>query len=185
MLDGPFDAWPEPPANGSDVDTMIGSLERQRATFAWKAFGLDAAGLRATVGASSLTIGGLLKHLALVEETYFSVRLHGDPYGEPWTSADENDPDWVFTSAADDSPADLYALWTRCVERSRTLLADALTNGGLDQPLKLAWPDGSHSSIRRMLTDLIEEYGRHVGHTDLIRESIDGLVGEDPPNALH
>jgi hypothetical protein len=169
---------------GTDVETVIGSLERQRATFAWKAFGLDAAGLNATIGASSLTIGGLLKHLALVEETYFSVRLHGNEYGEPWTSADPNDPDWVFTSAANDAPEALYALWTRSVENSRRFLDDALAAGGLDQPLKMSWPDGSTPSIRRMLADLIEEYARHVGHTDLLRESIDGLVGEDPPDAF-
>src|SRR5580704_16807076 len=65
---------PEPPVAGDETATLVGSLERQRATFAWKSGGLDAAGLRATVGASSMTLGGLFKHLALVEVQYFSRR---------------------------------------------------------------------------------------------------------------
>lgn len=52
---------------------------------------------------------------------------------------------------------------------------------GLDQLVDLHWPDGRHLSPRRLLCDLIEEYGRHAGHVDLIREAVDGLVGEDPP----
>ena len=56
----------------------------------------------------------------------------------------------------------------------------ALASGGLDQPAR-AWPDTEPASLRRILIDLIEEYSRHVGHADLIRESVDGLVGEDPP----
>ena len=94
----------EPPVAGDETATMLGSLERQRAIFAWKCGGLDAAGLTATVGASSMTLGGLLKHLALLEDEYFTRRLLG------------------------------------------------------------------------------REYARHTGHADLIRESVDGLTGEDPPD---
>jgi Protein of unknown function (DUF664) len=60
-------------------------------------------------------------------------------------------------------------------------LAAALAAGGLDQPISLSWPDGRRPSLRRLLCDLIEEYGRHTGHADLLREAVDGLVGEDPP----
>jgi len=67
----------EPPVAGDETTTMLGSQERQRAIFAWKCGGLDAAGLNATVGASSMTMGGLLKHLALVEDEYFTRRLLG------------------------------------------------------------------------------------------------------------
>ena len=55
-----------------------------------------------------------------------------------------------------------------------------LADGGLDQLSTKAWPDGRSPSLRRLLIDMIEEYARHVGHADLIRESVDGLVGEDP-----
>jgi hypothetical protein len=56
-----------------------------------------------------------------------------------------------------------------------------LADGGLDQLVHLSTDDGSHPSLRRLLCDLIEEYGRHTGHADLLREGVDGLVGEDPP----
>jgi hypothetical protein len=68
---------PEPPAAADETATLVGFLEYQRATLAWKCAGLDAAGLRATVAASLMTLGGMLKHLALVEDWWFSERLHG------------------------------------------------------------------------------------------------------------
>lgn len=173
----------EPPVAGSEVDTLIGSLERQRRTFAWKCGGLDAAGLRARLGPSSVTLGGLLKHLALVEDHYFTSSLAERPMGEPWASADwDADPDWEWTSAADDAPEELMTLWHDAVARSRTVLTEALADGGLDHPVPgKSTPEGEHASLRRLLVDLVEEYARHVGQADLIRESVDGLVGEDPP----
>jgi hypothetical protein len=96
--------------------TLLGSLERQRASFAWKCAGLDVTGLRAKLAPSPITLGGLL------------------------------------------------------------IAAD-----GLGQLCQRAWPDGRAPSLRRLLIDMIEEYARHVGHADLMRESVDGLVGEDPP----
>ena len=68
---------PEPPLAADETATLLGFLDYQRATLAWKCAGLDAAGLRATVGASSITLGGLLKHLAYVEQDWFSRWLHG------------------------------------------------------------------------------------------------------------
>jgi hypothetical protein len=173
---------PGPPVAGDETSTLLGSLERQRATLAWKCGGLDAAGLSATVGASSITLGGLLKHLALVEDDYFSRRLLGKQLGPPWNTGDwDADPDWEWHSAADDTPEQLMTLWQEAVARSRSAVAEALADGGLDQLARFTWPDGRSPSMRRILIDLIEEYARHVGHADLIRESVDGLVGEDPP----
>ena len=54
-------------------------------------------------------------------------------------------------------------------------------DGGLDQPVAASW-NGEHASLRRLVTDLIEEYGRHTGHADLLREAVDGVTGEDPPD---
>ena len=171
----------EPPIAGNETDTLLGSLERQRRTFAWKCGGLDAAGLSAKVGASAITLGGLLKHLALVEADYFSIRLHGRDPGPPWNAVDWNaHPGWDWHSAADDTPEQLYAIWADSVTRSRSLVAEALAEGDLDQPAK-GFGHDEPPSMRRILIDLIEEYARHVGHADLIRESVDGLVGEDPP----
>ncbi|MBO3743388.1 DinB family protein [Actinoplanes flavus] len=170
-----------PPAAGTEAETLIGSLERQRRLFSWKTGGLDAPALRATVGASSMTIGGLLKHLALVEDVYFSVRLDRAP-AALWRDVDfDADPDWEWRTASGDSPEELYTLWRESVERSRAHLAVALSTGGLDGAIPFTWPDGRSPNLRRVLVDVIEEYARHLGHVDLIRESIDGLVGEDPP----
>ncbi len=176
----------EPPLAGTEVQHLLGALNRQRATFRWKADGLDAAGLTTAIAASKLTIGGLLKHLAVVEDEKFTVWLSGAPLGEPWATLggppDGDDADeWVFGSAADDSPKDLYALYDGAVERARVRLAEALADGGLDQPVHISWGELGHLSLRRILFDLLEEYGRHTGHADLIREAIDGRVGEDPP----
>jgi Protein of unknown function (DUF664) len=72
-------------------------------------------------------------------------------------------------------------LWDGAIGRSRARLGAALADGGLDQLVHLSWPDGRHVSLRRLVCDLLEEYGRHTGHADLLREAIDGRVGEDPP----
>lgn len=173
---------PEPPVAGDETATLLGSLERQRATLAWKCGGLDADGLRATLAPSSITLGGLLKHLALVEDDHFSGRLLGRDLGSPWDTADwEADPDWDWHSAAEDTPEQLWTLWQDAVARSRSVVTEVLSDGGLEQLARRTWPDGRAPSLRRILIDLIEEYARHVGHADLIRESVDGLVGEDPP----
>jgi hypothetical protein len=169
----------EPPLAGTEVEHLVGALERLRTTFRWKADDLDADGLRARTGASALTLGGLLKHLAWAEDLMFTRKLTGEPLGPLWEDATEED--WEFTSAVDDSPETLYGLWDGAVERSRVRLGAALAEGGLDQPVHLAWPDGRHASLRRLVCDLIEEYGRHTGHADLLREAVDGRIGEDPP----
>ncbi len=71
------EGYPEPPAVGTEAATLLGSLERQRATLAWKCADLDDAGLRATVGVSAVTLGGLLKHLAFMEDVNFTRDLAG------------------------------------------------------------------------------------------------------------
>ncbi|MBY9075833.1 DinB family protein [Nocardioides sp. WL0053] len=176
----------EPPLAGSETEHLVGALDRLRTTFRWKADDLDAAGLQTRVGASSLTLGGLLKHLAAAEDYHFTTKLRGEPIGAPWdTTGWDGSDDWDFTSAADDTPDELYALWDGAVERSRARLDAALADGGLDQLVHASAADGRHASLRRLVCDLIEEYGRHTGHADLLREAVDGLVGEDPPAGWH
>jgi hypothetical protein len=170
-----------PPTAGTEQEALIGELERVRGYLAWKCGNLDAAGLSATLRPSTMTLGGLLKHLALVEDDMFSVKLHGRDRHEPWDTVDwDADPDWDWHSAASDSPEQLMALWQDAVARSRTLADEAIAAGGLDQAAAFTWPDGRTVNLRRLVLDMIEEYARHVGHADLIRESVDGLVGEDP-----
>jgi uncharacterized damage-inducible protein DinB len=170
---------PEPPISADEAGTLLGFLDYQRATLAWKCGGLDAAGLQARVGVSSMTLGGLLKHLAWVEDHWFSRALHDRDVRAPWDSVDwKSDPDWEWHSAADDTPEQLFALWQDAVDRSRSLVADALAEGGLDQPAQREWPDGRSPSLRWIVCHMIEEYARHNGHADLIREAVDGQTGE-------
>lgn len=178
------DARPwEPPLAGTEVEHLLGSLDRLRATFRWKADGLDAAGLSAQIPSSTLTLGGLLKHLAAVEDIAFTWKLSGSDPGELWRSVDwDGDPDWVFRSAADDTPEELYALYDAAIVRARERVGTALATGGLDTEADIADDAGVHASLRRLIFDLVEEYGRHTGHADLLREAVDGRVGEDPPD---
>ncbi|HSJ90762.1 MAG TPA: DUF664 domain-containing protein [Ilumatobacter sp.] len=172
----------EPPFAGSEVEHLVGSLERLRSTFRWKAGGLDADGLGFRLPSSALSLGGLLKHLAWAEDLMFTRKLSGAAMSEPWASIDfEASPDWEFVSAATDSPEDLYALWDSTIARSRQRLAEAIADGGLDQQVAWGRDAGITVSLRRLVCDLIEEYGRHTGHADLLREAVDGVTGEDPP----
>jgi hypothetical protein len=172
----------EPPLAGDETEALLGALDRQRWTFRWKAGDLDAAGLRLTLGASTLTLGGLLKHLATAEDYMSTVKLAGAAMDETWQDNGwDTDDDWEFTSAADDSPEHLYALYDGAVTRARERVQAALADGGLDQEIHAANDEGQHANLRRLLLDTLEEYGRHTGHADLIRESVDGRTGEDPP----
>jgi hypothetical protein len=172
----------EPPLAGTEAEHLTGALDRLRTTFRWKADDLDAAGLSARVGASELTLGGLLLHLALVEDDVSTRRLDGAPYTGPWGELGYDGPGWEFRSAAGMAPAQLYRLWDGSVGRSRQRIAAALGEGGPGAPVALTGEDGERASLRRVLCDLVEEYGRHTGHADLLREAVDGRVGEDPPD---
>lgn len=80
-----------------------------------------------------MSLGGLVKHLALVEDDYFSVRLLGRDPAVPWVAVDwDAEPDWEWRTAADDTPERLYALWQQSVERSRTAINQKLATDGLD-----------------------------------------------------
>ncbi len=74
------------------------------------------------------------------------------------------------------------SLWDEQVMRSRVIVNDALAKGGLDQVGRHTTPAGESPNLRRILLDLVEEYARHAGHADIIRESVDGLVGKEPPS---
>jgi uncharacterized damage-inducible protein DinB len=170
---------PEPPVAADETATLLGFLEYQRTTLAWKCAGLDAAGLGATVATSSMTLGGMIKHLAYVEDWWCCWILHGREPGPPWDTVDwEADADWDWHSAATDSAEQLRTLWRGAVARSDSLVAEALGDGGLEQLARHKWADGRAPSLRWILVHLIEEYARHNGHADLIRESVDGLTGE-------
>jgi hypothetical protein len=173
LIPRPFSAAPD------EVEALLGAMHRNRRTFAWKTGGLDADAMRRSLGPSTMSLGGLVKHLALVEDHYFTHQLLGRDYPAVWAPMAESS-DWDWTSAAGDSPEELRTLWLEAVARSEAAVNEALAGGGLDRPLAISeWSETPN--LRRVLVDLIEEYARHTGHADLIRESIDGLVGEDAP----
>jgi hypothetical protein len=165
----------DPRDMGAELTTLLGFLERQRATFAWKSGGLDRDQLRSTVGSSSMTLGGMLKHLARFEDDMSTEWLNGQPQLAPWNAVDwDAEHDWDWRTAAEDSPEQLYRRWQEAVDRSRDLFAQAVARRDEQRPAEAP-------SIPYILINMIEEYARHNGHADLIRESVDGLVGHDPP----
>ena len=130
-----------------------------------------------------MTLGGMLKHLARFEDDMSAEWLHGEEQRPPWNAVDWNaDPAWDWRSAADDTPEQLYARWQEAVERSRSRITAALADGGPQrQGRGISDARGALPSLRYILINMIEEYARHNGNADLIREAVDGLVGHDPP----
>lgn len=170
---------PEPPLDGDESTAVVGFLEWQRATFRWKCTAVDADGLRATTAASAMTLGGLLKHMAYVEDHWFRQMLHDRGPFPPWDTVDwDADRDWDWHSAADDSPDELFAIWNAAVERSRALTDEAIADGRLGRAASKTWPDGRAPNLRWILLHMIEEYARHNGHADLLREAVDASTGE-------
>jgi uncharacterized protein DUF664 len=103
----------EPPHAGGEVATLLGFLDYQRATLEWKCRGPSDEQLRVALRPSSMTLGGLVKHLACVEDSWFTDVVAGEPLPEPWASVDfRADPEWTWHSAASDPGAYLWALWT-------------------------------------------------------------------------
>ena len=172
---------PEPPLEGNETATLLGFLDYQRATLEWKCRGLSDEQLRVALPPTSMTLGGMLKHLAGVEDYWCTQVVAGEPAPEPWAGVDwKADPDWEWHSAAGDPGDELRALWAERVGRSRAVVRARLGQGeaealGETHP---AWGGQGRVSLRWVLVHLIEEYARHNGHADLIRESIDGQTGE-------
>jgi uncharacterized damage-inducible protein DinB len=151
-------------------------LDYYRGVMVRKAQGLTREQLAVRLGPSTVTIGGLIKHLALVEDSWFEERLLGNELGDPWAQVDwDSDPDWEFRTAADDQPDALLRLYDDACARSRAVVAEV---GDLDAMTLAPNRRGEHFSLRWLLIHMIEETARHVGHADLIRESIDGATGD-------
>jgi uncharacterized damage-inducible protein DinB len=171
-----------PSAAPTEAESLQSVLEGNRRTFAWKTFGLGEDGLRTTTAASAMTLGGLVKHMAFVEADWLAVKVAGLEYGRPWDALDlDADPDWEWRTGALDPPDEIYALWRDAVERSRELVPEVIRERGLDGPASTTWADGRTPTVRAMLLHMIEEYARHTGHADILREVVDGRVGEAAP----
>ena len=166
----------DPPATGGELEQLTGFLDYQRETVLWKAEGLDAAQLRQALPPSSLTLAGLLNHLALVEDSWFRERFSGLPEQDTWAGVDwKADPDFEFRTALELDPDEVRQRYRDAIARSKEVVAAA---EGLDQLAAKPWPDGTRWNLRWVLIHMIEETARHAGHADLLREAVDGEVGE-------
>ncbi|RIK17351.1 MAG: mini-circle protein [Acidobacteria bacterium] len=171
---------PEPPFAAGEAATLLGFLDFQRATLAWKTRGLDAEGLRARLHPTGMTLAGLLKHLAWVEDYWFTETAAGRPAPPPWDAVDwAADGDWEWSSALTDDPDELRRTWETSVARSREVVTGLLAGDGpgLDGT-HAAWGGRAQVSLRWIVVHMVEEYARHNGHADLLREAVDGQVGD-------
>ncbi|MCD0485452.1 DinB family protein [Streptacidiphilus sp. ASG 303] len=162
------------PSFVSDERTMLDSwLDYHRATLALKCEGLDADQLRRrSAEPSNLSLLGLVRHMAEVERHWFQGILGGEEFtrGRYWS---EERPDGDFDDVDTADPAEAFATWRAECEGARKAAAGLpLDTVGRRQRR------GEDVSLRWILVHMIEEYARHNGHADLLRERIDGATGE-------
>ncbi|HEY3529426.1 MAG TPA: DinB family protein [Nocardioides sp.] len=169
----------EAPIRADEVTALRGFLDYHRDTFRWKCAGLTQEQLAQPLAPTTMTLGGMMKHLALVEAGWFLNTMVGEPDPPPFDAVDwDADPDWEWRSAEDDSPEELRALYDDCVRRADEVIDRSLAGDGLDtESVRESKNDGPFR-LRWIMLHMIEEYARHNGHADLLRESIDGQTGE-------
>ena len=166
----------DPDTTASERDAIAQYLDYQRETILLKAEGLNQEQLAQRIPTSALTLAGILYHLALVEESWMEVRFLGLPEREDWAGVDwVADPDWEFRTATTMDPDELRKRYRAACDRSRQAAAQA---DSLDQMSAFKGDNDWQFSLRWVLLHLIEETARHAGHADLLREAIDGTVGE-------
>jgi hypothetical protein len=158
-----------PPEDGDELATQTGLLDFLRDTVVMKVAGLtDEQAFSHPFSPSALTPAGIVKHLTGVERFWFSIDFAGADLEWPWT---EENPHGNFPLEPGDTLAAIVADYRAECARSRDVVAAA----GLDD---LAQGEDLSFNLRYALAHLIEETARHLGHLDLLRESIDGVVGE-------
>jgi uncharacterized damage-inducible protein DinB len=164
------------PFAADERTTLLAMLEWQRDTLRIKTEGLGAEQLDTTLPPSDMTLGGMLKHLAYVEDWWFGVTFLGRPPAPPFDDVDwDADDDWDWHSASGAPPEELRATFDRLVEASDQIITAAAS---LDEiAVRRRRKTGEGMSLRWILVHMIEEYARHNGHADLIRQSIDGSTG--------
>jgi uncharacterized damage-inducible protein DinB len=163
---------PSIPLRADERTTLSAFLDFYRAALLDRAHGLSTTQLQVSLPPSSLSLSRLLGHMAFVEGVWFRQRFDGDPMPEPWASLDfEADPDAEMAMAQTWSTEHLVAQFEQATAESRTRTGRAAS---LDDLSAQTDRSGEHWSLRWILVHMIEEYARHCGHADLIRESIDG-----------
>ncbi len=165
-------ALPDGTHTAPERQMLESMLEWYRQAVLRKVDGIDPHVARTSPLRSGTTIAGLVKHLALVEDSWFHGRFAGQAEPEPWASAPwDDDRDWEFHSANDDDLADVVELYRAACDRSRA----AAAGHDLDEP---AASTSRPFTLRFALLHLLEETARHLGHIDILREYLDGSTGE-------
>jgi uncharacterized damage-inducible protein DinB len=160
----------EPDFDLAEREMLEGWLEFHRITLLMKCEGLDDDGRKARpVATSKLSLHGLIRHMAEVERSWFQSVVAGESITALWDAVGGEYADFHVEDA---DPEEAFTLWRAACDRSR-VITDAV--GSLDETVVYR---GEMISLRYVLTHLIEEYARHNGHADLLREAIDGAVGE-------
>jgi uncharacterized damage-inducible protein DinB len=173
FLDPSLDPREGGPRLGDERATLTEFLRGQRLTLQLKCDGLDAGQLaRRAVEPSTMSLLGLIRHLAEVERGWFRRRFAG--HDVPRRYQTEADPDGDFNGAVAE-PAVVDEAWQAW--REEIAFADRFT-AGHDLGFVGSDASGEPISLRELLTHMIEEYARHNGHADLLRERIDGRIGE-------
>jgi uncharacterized damage-inducible protein DinB len=161
----------DPPRDAPEKQTLTMFLDWYRATLELKCDGVDDAALRSrAVPPSNLSLLGLVRHLAEVERHWFTHGVAGQPREDIWCTPENEDADFDDVDAADIAQA--FRMWRTECDVSRVLTAerelDATFRNRNDVAISLRW----------VLVHMIEEYARHLGHADLLRERIDGVTGD-------
>lgn len=158
------------PRDADEMASLTSYLDYYRETFELKCSGVDPARLsERSIPPSTMSLHGLMRHLAGVERWWFATNFGGMDL--PMLHYSDDDPDQDFESLEGD-PLAALALWREECERSRAIVAAA---SGLDQRGVIE-RNGSYT-LRWLMLRMIAEYAQHDGHADLLREGIDGAVG--------
>ncbi|GGK92697.1 hypothetical protein Sme01_55210 [Sphaerisporangium melleum] len=166
----PDGARPDPPLIGGEREILTSYLDWHRETFALKCSGIEPGRLsERSVPPSSLSLHGLVRHLAGVERWWFRVQFAGEDV--PLLYYSDDDPEQDFASL-DGDVGEALATWRAECEHSRRIVADASLD---DTGTRLS--TGEPIALRRILVSMIAEYARHNGHADLLRERLDGATG--------
>ncbi|MFE4828552.1 DinB family protein [Streptomyces sp. NPDC056672] len=165
----------EPSTVADEREMLEGWLDYHRETLALKCAGLDDAQLReASVPPSELSLLGLVRHMAEVERAWFRGALADEQAGPIYCT--DADPDGDFHPGEDDTWDEAYTTWRAEIAHARELAAPhSLAHLGAGRRNR---DTGEPFSLRWIYTHMIEEYARHNGHADLIRERIDGVTGD-------
>jgi uncharacterized damage-inducible protein DinB len=176
FVDSDSDPRAEPPTRGDERDTLVGFLRWQRATLELKCSGLNAVDLaRRSVEPSTMSLLGLLRHMADVERGWFRELMAGEDIGARFASDEEPDADFDGAVPDDAVVAEAWDAWRAEIAIADRIIAEARD---LDVVGKAKDPWRGEMSLRWVLVHMIEEYARHNGHADLLRERIDGRIGQ-------